>query len=163
MSRAMPKSATFTVNDSSSLEEGFVTNVIILHICLHTLNIYIYIYIQKWTDCLPTNMQLRAARSLWTNFLFARYSIPLATWSPKPIRSFTVGFWTWRIKKNVTYEHKSVQIIKVLVCCGRAFEPSHSKEQKKQDKQYFVFSNYLTSKKISLFCKAISVNINVGS
>lgn len=39
-----------------------------------------------------THMQLRAARSLWTNFFWAKYSIPLATWSPKPIRSFTVGF-----------------------------------------------------------------------
>lgn len=38
-------------------------------------------------------MQFLAARSRWTNFLLARYSIPLATCSPKPIRSFTVGFW----------------------------------------------------------------------
>lgn len=37
-------------------------------------------------------MQLRAARSLWTNFFWAKYSIPLATCSPKPIRSLTVGF-----------------------------------------------------------------------
>lgn len=37
-------------------------------------------------------MQFLAARSRWTNFLLARYSIPRATWSPKPIRSFTVGF-----------------------------------------------------------------------
>lgn len=38
-------------------------------------------------------MQLRAAKSLCTNFFCAKYSIPLATWSPKPIRSLTVGFW----------------------------------------------------------------------
>ena len=39
-----------------------------------------------------THMQLRAARSLCTNFFWAKYSIPLATCSPKPIKSFTVGF-----------------------------------------------------------------------
>lgn len=39
-----------------------------------------------------TYMQLRAARSLCTNFFWAKYSIPVATCSPKPIRSFTVGF-----------------------------------------------------------------------
>lgn len=37
-------------------------------------------------------MQLRAARSRWTNFFWAKYSIPLATCRPKPIRSLTVGF-----------------------------------------------------------------------
>lgn len=45
-----------------------------------------------WLAVFHTHMQLRAARSLWTNFSWAKYSIPLATWSPKPIRSFTVGF-----------------------------------------------------------------------
>lgn len=39
-----------------------------------------------------THMQFRAARSLCTNFLWAKYSIPLATCRPKPIRSLTVGF-----------------------------------------------------------------------
>lgn len=42
---------------------------------------------------MPAHMQFLAARSRWTNFLLARYSIPLATCSPKPIRSLTVGFW----------------------------------------------------------------------
>lgn len=37
-------------------------------------------------------MQLRAAKSRWTNFFWAKYSIPLATCSPKPTRSLTVGF-----------------------------------------------------------------------
>lgn len=37
-------------------------------------------------------MQFLAARSRCTNFLLARYSMPLATCKPKPMRSFTVGF-----------------------------------------------------------------------
>lgn len=39
-----------------------------------------------------TYIQFLAAKSLWTNFLLARYFIPLATWRPNPIKSFTVGF-----------------------------------------------------------------------
>lgn len=56
-----------------------------------------------------THMQFLAARSRWTNFLLARYSIPLATCSPKPIRSFTVGFCE---HKNPFYEtHFSSQLL----------------------------------------------------
>lgn len=43
-----------------------------------------------------TYIQFLAAKSLWTNFLLARYFMPLATWRPKPIRSFTVGFCNQR-------------------------------------------------------------------
>lgn len=39
-----------------------------------------------------TYIQFLAAKSLWTNFLLARYFIPFATWRPNPIKSFTVGF-----------------------------------------------------------------------
>ena len=47
-----------------------------------------------------THMQLRAARSRCTNFFWAKYSIPFVTCSPKPIRSFTVGFWTNHTNKD---------------------------------------------------------------
>lgn len=44
----------------------------------------------EWDVC--TYIQFLAAKSLWTNFLLARYFIPFATWRPNPIKSFTVGF-----------------------------------------------------------------------
>lgn len=82
------------------------------------------------THCwICTHMQFRAARSLCTNFLWAKYSIPLATWRPKPIRSLTVGFCDGEQRQAVKQQREENKITTCFVCEGR--------REKRRERDFF--------------------------
>ena len=65
----------------------------ILRVSLHVIHhISVSNYNMSVNFIYKTYIQFRAAKSLWTNLIPPRYSIPLATSSPYSTRSFTVGF-----------------------------------------------------------------------